>query len=833
MGEVYRAKDPRLGREVAIKVLPESVARDSDAVARFEREAKAVAALSHPNILSLHDFGRQDGVVYAVTELLEGQTLAALLDAGPLAPRKAAAVAREIAEGLAAAHARGIVHRDLKPENVFVSKDGHVKILDFGLARDVGVRGQDDTSAPTERPLTEPGTVMGTVGYMSPEQVRGGPIDHRSDVFAFGAIVYELLTGRRAFRKATAAETMTAILKEEPPDVAPSSGLVSSLEQIARRCLEKSPEARFQDTRDLVFALDMASQGFVTSGAQPASKESRIPLRVTAAVLAVLLVAAGAWLLAARPRRAEPPSFHRLTYRRGYVRGARFTPDGRSLVYAAAWNGEPLKLYLKNPQSPDPIALELPSANLLAISPSGELAIALDCQATANGVCTGTLARVPLTGGSPREVLEHVQHADWSKDGELAIVRNLPEGAQLEFPPGKVLYRSADGYISFPRVSSDGKRVAFFDHPVGGDDQGFVAVVDLFGKKTVLTKRWESLRGLAWSPSGDEVWFTGAEVSSRALYAVGLSGKMRAVHSAPGSLTLFDVSRDGEVLLAREEEWNGILGAAPGDSRERELSWLDFTNLQDISDDGKLVLLLEQSEGAGPGGTMLLRKTDGSLPIRLGETGGGSFSPDARRVVTIVQNSSPPILKLLPVGPGETKSVKPEGLESRYAYWFPDGRRLLVNARQPGHRFRIFLFDPDTGISRPITPEGVPTMYYVYGATPDGRYVAAGGADGTWSLYPIEGGEPRPIPGILPGEWPALFARDGRSVLVERVQQVPLRVFRVDLTSGARSHWKDFEPADKAGLSYVRFVLLSADGSAYAYQYRRWLSDLYAVDGLR
>ena len=830
---MYRAKDPRLGREVAIKVLPESVARDSEAVARFEREAKAVAALSHANILSIHDFGRQDGIVFAVTELLEGQTLGALLDAGPLAPRRAAAVAREIAEGLAAAHARGIVHRDLKPENIFVSKDGHVKILDFGLARDLGVRGQDDTSAATERPLTEPGTVMGTVGYMSPEQVRGGLIDHRSDVFSFGAILYELLSGRRAFRKPTAAETMSAILNEEPPDFAASSGLAFSLEQVSRRCLEKSPDARFQDTRDLVFAIEMAAQGFGASGAQPAAKESRVPRRVATAAFAAVLIAAGAWVIAARTRRVEPPSFHRLTYRRGYIRGARFTPDGRSLVYAAAWNGEPLKLYLKNPQSPDPIALELPSANILAISPAGELAIALDCQPSANGVCTGTLARVPLTGGSPREVLERVQQADWSRDGELAIVRNLPEGSRLEFPPGKVLYRSADGYISFPRVSPDGTRVAFFDHPIAGDDQGFVAVVDLAGKKTVLTKQWESLRGLAWSPTGREIWFTGSEVSYRALYAVGLSGKIRTLHSSPGSLTLFDVSREGEALLAREEEWNGILGAEAGESAEKELSWLDFTNLQDISADGKLVLLSETSDAAGPGGVMLLRKMDGSLPIRLGETGGGSLSPDARRVVTIVQGSSPPALRLLPVGPGETKTLKPEGLEARSAIWFPDGRRLLVNARQTGRRFRVFLFDPDTGASRPVTPEGTPTVFFVSGATPDGRYVWADRPDGTWSLYPIDGGDPRPIPGMLPGEVPALFARDGRSVLVERIQQVPVRVFRVDLTSGARTHWRDFEPADKAGLSYVRFVLLSANGSAYAYQYRRWLSDLYSVEGLR
>jgi len=271
MGEVYRARDTRLGRDVAVKVLPGRVAGDAAALGRFEREAKAVAALSHPNILSIFDFGNEGGVAYAVMELLDGQTLGELLEGGPIAPRRAAGIAHELAEGLAAAHGKKIVHRDLKPENVFVAKSGHVKILDFGLAKDIAPPKADLTSAPTEKPLTEPGTVMGTVGYMSPEQVRGHALDHRTDVFSFGAILYEMLAGRRAFAKPTAAETMTAILKEDPPELPQSSGLASSLELVARRCVEKDSEARFQDTHDVVFALDMASQGFRTSGAQPAA----------------------------------------------------------------------------------------------------------------------------------------------------------------------------------------------------------------------------------------------------------------------------------------------------------------------------------------------------------------------------------------------------------------------------------------------------------------------------------------------------------------------------------------------------------------------------------
>ncbi len=829
MGEVYRARDSKLQRDVAVKVLPQRLAQDADSLERFEREARAVAALSHPNILSIFDFGTHEGVAYAVTELLEGQTLGELLESGALPPRRAASIAREITEGLAAAHAKGIVHRDLKPENVFVTKTGHVKILDFGLAKDVGAPGQDETSAPTERRLTEPGTVMGTVGYMSPEQVRGIALDHRTDVFSFGAILYEMLAGRRAFVKPTAAETMTAILNEDPPELPPSSGLASSLQLVARRCLEKSPDARFQDTHDVVFALEMASEGFGGSGPQPAaSKRSPLP-RILAVALALGLAAAGAWLLAVRTRTPEPARFQRVTFRRGYVRGARFAPDGRSIVYAAAWDGGPLKLYLKHPESPDALPLELPSANVLAISPTGELAIALNCQPTHNGVCRGLLARVPLTGGSPREIAENVQQADFAKDGTLAIVRELPQQqkSRLEFPSGKVIYEVTNGHISFPRVSPDGKRIAFFDHPFWGDDQGFVAVVDLAGKKRVLTKRFTSLRGLAWSPSGDEIWFTAADVENRFLFGVRLSGALRILYRAPGPLTLSDVTRDGKVLISRDEERNGVLGVGPGETTEKDLSWLELTSVVNISEDGRVLLLFEEGEAAGPNGALILRKMDGSPPMRLTE-GPGQLSPDGKRVLVPGSNAPP---KILPVGPGEPTTVKQlDGLELLDVAWFPDSRRLLVYGHPSGQPPRLFLLDPDTGAKRPIALEGASGMGY---GTPDSRHILANRSDGTWALYPIDGGAPARVPGMLPGEEPIRLSREGRSLFVARPREVPLRVFRIDLASGARSHWKDLEPADKAGLSYVRHVRLSAEGSAYAYQYRRWLSDLYVVEGLK
>jgi TolB-like protein/Flp pilus assembly protein TadD len=304
MGEVYRARDKKLDRDVAIKVLPQSVAADPDTLARFEREAKAVAALSHQNILAIHDFGNQDGIPYAVTELLEGETLRGKLDSGPIAQKQAVDYAHQVAKGLSAAHEKGIVHRDLKPENLFVSKDGHLKILDFGLAKKVeAVSPQEQTSAPTGSGHTEPGTVMGTMGYMSPEQVRGLPVDHRSDLFSFGTILYEMLSGKKAFKRDTASDTIAAILKEEPPELTQSGRNISpALDHIVRHCLEKDRDRRFHSAHDIAFALSEASAPTSLSGAQlvaaPAGRN-----KILIAVAAVVVLAVVGVLLMRRPHR--------------------------------------------------------------------------------------------------------------------------------------------------------------------------------------------------------------------------------------------------------------------------------------------------------------------------------------------------------------------------------------------------------------------------------------------------------------------------------------------------------------------------------------------------
>src|SRR6266496_1486375 len=464
MGEVYRARDPRLSREVAIKVLPASFSADPDRRQRFEQEARSASALNHPNIITIHDIGSSDSTLYIAMELVDGTSLRELTAGGPLPTKKLFDVGVQVAEGLAKAHAAGIVHRDLKPENVMVSKDGFVKILDFGLAK-LFVAPQEQVSGlPTAiHQETQPGTVMGTVGYMSPEQASGKSVDFRSDQFSLGSILYEMATGKRAFQRDTGAETLTAIIKDEPEPVARVNRRAPApFRWIVERCLAKDPDERYASTRDLARDLkslrDHLSEASVSGEAvpiRPAPKKRSLARAGLTALLAVAALAAG-MLLERRVARFAPPSYQQITFGSGTIRSARFAPDGQTLVYSAAWDGNPLKLYLKHPSSPDSLPLQLPSSNLLGISPTGEMAIALDCRSNHPGVCAGTLARAALTGGAPRGVAEGIQEADWAADGaSMLVVRDVGGKARIEFPMGKILYETT-GHVSYARLSPKG-----------------------------------------------------------------------------------------------------------------------------------------------------------------------------------------------------------------------------------------------------------------------------------------------------------------------------------------------------------------------------------------
>ena len=837
MGEVYRARDTRLGREVAVKVLPPEFSADAERLRRFEQESRAAGALNHPNILTIFDVGEHAGSPYVVSELLEGETLRQRLAGAALPQRKAIDYALQTARGLAAAHEMGIVHRDLKPENLFLTRDGRVKILDFGLAKLAAPRiGQAlETDAPTTPVFTEAGRIMGTTGYMSPEQVRGQPADHRSDIFSFGSVLYEMLTGQRAFNRDTGVETMSAILKEDPPHLSSSpSVLPPGIDRVVRRCLEKNREERFQSASDLAFALESLSGFSTTSGAArpvPASSRPRLGrwLLVAAGLLAIVAVS---YLVGRRGQRPMPASYRQLTFRRGSVLTARFSRDGGTIVYGAAWEGGPFQIFTVRPESPESTSLALPAADLLAISPSDELAVSLDRHFVFGWVNAGTLARVPLAGGTPREVVEGAQEADWTPDGASLVAVARKQGRhRLEFPVGKSIVETA-GWMSHARVSPDGSRVAFLDHPIYADDRGAVVVADRQGVKRTLTSEWASAQGLAWSPDGREIWFTAAEKGmNSSLRAVTLDGRMRTIETGPGRLTLLDISRQGRVLLSRDQSRVGILGRGPGDSGERDLSWLDSSGSSDISADGRWLLFTESGEGGGPRYGCYLRKTDGSPPVRLGDGQSTALSPDGKWALAIVF-SNPDELRLLPTGAGEAKTLS-RGPIARFqwASWLPGGQGLLITANEAGKGLRIYAHDLKSGSFRPVTPEGVG---YLLPPTPDGRYVTSTDAQGRAMLYPLDGASaPVPIPGLEPGDVPLRWSLDGRFLFVRRRGALPVRVERLDLASRRFEPWRNVAPEDRSGILGVSAVSVSEDGKSYTYTYHRLLSELYLVEGLR
>ena len=841
MGEVYRARDSRLRRELAIKVLPPELANDPDRRQRFEQEARAASGLNHPNIVTIHDIGSSDSTVFIAMELVDGKNLREVLLSGALPTKRLLDIACQIAEGLAKAHAAGIVHRDLKPENVMVSKDGVVKILDFGLAKLLKDQPDGGTDVPT---ATRAGTVMGTVGYMSPEQASGKTLDFRSDQFSLGSILYEMASGKRAFERSTGAETLTAIIREEAEPLGRLAASVPGpFRWLVERCLQKDPEERYASTRDLARDLksirehlsDSASVAAVSgpaAAARPA--RGRRGSRATLAVAGVLLGLAGGALLEKRFSRTAPPSYQQITFGSGTIRAARFAPDGQTIVFSAGWDGGPLKLFLKHPSSPDSLPLALPAANLLGISPTGEMAIAVDCRSNHPGVCAGTLARAALTGGAPRDVAEGIQEVDWASDGSsMLVVRDAGGKSRIEFPMGKVLYETA-GHVSYARLSPKGDRIAFLDHAFPLDDAGTVAVIDLAGKKTKLTGQWASEHGLAWAPDGGEVWFTATEAgANRSLYAVTLSGRLRVVTRVPGGLKLHDIAKSGKVLLTRESPRVGILGMLQGDTRERDMSFLDYSFAADMSADGKLLLFDEEGEAGGASYTVYLRKSDHSPVVRLGEGNALALSPDGKWALSILPLPNSPI-RLLPTGTGDRRELNLPGLSAEQgATWFADSKRILYAASEVGKGVRLFVQEIEGGKPRPVTPEGIATALPGFAVSPDGRFVAAVGPDQKGAVYPVDGGEPRPIPALLPGEFPLRYTADGRSIYVWKRGDLPARISRLDLESGRREVWKDLLPADPAGVERISNVLVTPDGKGYAYCYARLLSDLFVVEGLR
>jgi hypothetical protein len=825
MGEVFRARDPRIGREVAIKVLPASFADDADRLRRFEQEARATGQLNHPNILAVHDTGFHEGAPFVVSELLEGETLRARIGGTALPVRKAVDYATQIAEGLAAAHDKGVVHRDLKPDNVFVTKDGRVKILDFGLAKLVAgeVLTEAETHTRGVAAGTDAGKVLGTVGYMSPEQVRAQPVDHRSDIFSFGSVLYEMLSGRRAFRGASSVETMNAILKEDPPDLSQTNrNLPPALERIVSHCLEKSPDERFQSARDIAFDLEQVSG---SSAHAPLAGGAVGGARLRRAGLALALLAAGglAGYQAAAGRGAiAVPSFRPITFQHGLVNDARFAPDGKTIVYQALWPGLPPDIYVTQAGSPESRRLGFVGTHLGGVSKTGDLLLGRPDGAFL------TLAQVPMGGGTPRDLVENAAGADFGPDGEtIAALRAGESLLRLEYPIGKLLYEA--GSIRHLRVSPDASRVAFSQHPFAADYRGDVVMVDTAGKKTTLSAKWADIRGLAWSANGREVWFTATRAGAESsLWAVDLEGRERPVFRGPGSLALHDIAPDGRVLLAVQRRRPMIYGQAAGETKERDLSWLDYGVVADISEDGQTLLFQEQGEAGGAEYTSYIRGMDGRPPVRLGKGVAVALSRDGSQALLL--DLAPPMqASLVPTGAGQPLAL-PRGplAHIHSAAFLPGDRRVVLYANEADGVGRLYVQDVAGGDPKPISGElYVPT--FAIATTPDGAFAACNrGTDVV--LAPLSGGEPQTIAGALPTDVPLRFSRDGRYLFLDDGDG---RIFRLDMRKGAREPWRAIAREGAGPAARVSNVVMSPDGRSYAYTFRDDTSTLYVGSGLR
>ncbi|MBK9373205.1 MAG: protein kinase [Holophagales bacterium] len=851
MGEVWRARDTRLDREVAVKVLSPGVADVPDRISRFAREARVLAQLRHPAIAALHSFEEVDGRPLLVMELAEGETLAERIAAGPLPLGEALSIARQIGEALEEAHEKGIVHRDLKPANVKVSTDGKVKLLDFGLAKawapEPSSSGSSDEAAGLETMTTDqttPGAVVGTVSYMAPEQARGRPVDKRADIWAFGVVLFEMITGQRLFARETPSDVVVAVLTHEPDWALLPAGTPDGVRRLLRRCLTRDTRNRLHDIADARLELgDSEFSGQAAAAPAPAaSVEVRSPHATgraragRAALVAALVVAAAAAsaFLAARRARTEPPVFRNLTWSHGDVFSARLTPDGENVVYSAAFDGRPLALYSARLDAIESRPLDLPAGDVVGISRSAEMALLTAPRNVGSWKRVGTLTRASLSGGSPKPVLEDVFAADISPDGSaFAVVRAAAPGQQLEYPVGRVVHRSR-GWISHPRISPDGQRVAFIDHDVDGDDLGSVSILERDGRVERLSPQLDYSQGLAWSPSSEEVWATSYRVEEGALLqAFSPRRPTRVLLRVPSTVRILDAAGDGRVLMTYDDTHVELEGRLAGDPAMRPYSWWRASFVTGIAHDGALfsgdgAMSLEKG-----GSAAFYRRAGGSPPVRLGAGFSAGVSPDGRWVFLTPTSGRGSRLQAVPTGPGEPREFELGPVEAlvsgtRVLSYSVDGKLLGFTGTAGGSDLRGFVLDLQVGgVPRAVTPEGVDEVLL----SPDGASMAGVARGKGVMLFPIGPQNATPLAGTTKHDLPVAWESTSKALFVWD-RGIPLRVFRVDLATGERTLALEVSPRDPTGVLYghVRFT---PDLAYFLFRFRRHTSYLAVVTGVK
>ena len=826
MGEVYRATDTRLGRAVAVKMIIADLADDPSRVRRFELEARAAGALNHPNLCTVFDVGRHDDAPFVVMELLEGESLRERLKQGPLPPRKAVNYAAQIARGLAAAHVKGIVHRDLKPANLFLTPDGRLKILDFGLAKltrpDLVTPAGDDPADRQRDParrrhghhgLHGPRAGQGRVRRPPGGYLRPGCGHLRDADGSAGVCRGDLPRVRVSDPQRGSAAACCGQRAGRPASIRSSA-----------TAWRKAAAERYQDAADLAFQLESLAGGdTVTASALTGPGPARGIGAKFRSHLALVLAGALLTAVVAYPviRHAWPAdrsrlNYTRLTMQRGRIGAALFAPDGRSVIYSAAWQDQPWRLYETRPGSPSSRALELPEAALFSISPTGMLAVAVATDTGAGLSDVNTLAVVPMSGGTPRRLLDQVRSADWLPDGEtLAVVRRINVKDRLEVPPGHVLYETT-GHINDVLVSPDGRWIAFNDKPGTMATNGAFVIIDREGRVVARTVVWNVPQGAAWSAGGRELWFCASQdQGTTELRVLTPRGGERVVTRFPGIIGLGAIAPDGRLLLTRMYVDSRMRGRGAADEEDRDLQWYDYSLPTDISEDGKWLIFVEQGVFGMEQGAVCMRGLDGSPPVKLGTGFPWAISPD-NQWVYVVASSSKRIVRL-PTGAGQPDTL-PCGEVGRLGpglAWLPGGQGIVFGGGEVGHELRTYAQDLQGGLPRPITPEGI----YMRLLSPDGQtMVVCSAEDRSHLLWPLGGGEPRPLAGMLAGEIPVQWSADGSSLYCAPRWGNPLTITRVEVATGRRFPWKVITAPDPLAGAISHFRMTS-DGRCYAYHY--------------
>lgn len=819
MGVVYRAVDLGSGEFVAIKVISPKALADPERLRRFRNEAKLASSIQHPGIVGVREVGAAEigGQTrdFIVMELVSGITLAERIKGRPLPLREALHYAIQVVAALDAAHQSGVIHRDVKPANVIIDEKGNAKLADFGLAK-MNERPADPfaETGSVQLDLTHDGTIIGSVAYMSPEQARGLEVDHRTDIFSFGSVFYEMLSGKPAFDGATTADKLSAVLTRDPEDI---PDLPVDLNIILMRCLRKDLGRRWQTASELRSALEDIRIASDASGNTTLILRRASTRRVWltgAAGLGLGLIPSAYLLLRKTPR----PTFQRLTFRSGDVTGARFAPGGL-VAFTAAWDGAPSELFTCQPGNREPRPLGLPHSVLKGVTAANQAALISDND--------NTLSIVSLGGGEPRPRLQNVLDACWGPDGEsLAIVQQAgPAQFKIEYPIGTKRYECSGRPPQSLKISPNGKEIAFFEFvPQLADYQLVVAPNQ--GKPRVVSTGWRGVGGILWNADRNELWFNATRANDDpGVYAYNLEGKGRVLVDVPDWLYLHDRSSTGDMLVAPTQSRLSIRIGGAG-RPERSHSWLDSSTAYDISADDQQVLFAELSYASGRNPFIFIRNLDGSPARRIGEGNRPALSPNGKLVVCTKAVGSNICVAILPNGPGDGMTLAPPGWSFEVADWMPDSRNLLVYGRRDDSPFSSHILPPNGAPGRAIAPPGVRAIK----ASPDGRF-AAGVERGRLKAYPIQPEEaPRDVAPALPGE--AVIRWTSRGIFTRQRLPEKTIIFSIDPASGRRSSVYELT-LPEVGSGFIEPTVLSPSGNVYAYTYQRDIASLYLATGIR